>query len=168
MLLCGCHDMNIIRDFYKGTVSNNRILLEAKQSLKHIHYKNERTMPYDSFLAKLTGIFQVLSDGGQEKGEAEKIEIFFEKSQCESLKNEIIACKFDYHRNGGTFSDTANVMADHVQPVSQSQQFGFNQNVSSMGTTHKGTAPSAGIYIEDGTIFTGKYEREHFQLVSRE
>ena len=37
---CDLRDMNIIRAFYKGTGSNNRILLEAKQSLKHIHYKN--------------------------------------------------------------------------------------------------------------------------------
>ena len=59
-------------------------------------------------------------------------------------------------------------MADHVQPVSQSQQFGRNRNVSAMGTTHTGTSPSAGIYLEDGTIFTRKYEREHFQLLSRE
>ena len=125
-------------------------------------------MLYASFVAKLTGIFQVLSDGGKEKGEAEKIELFFEKFQCKSLKNEIIDCKFDSHRNGGTFANTANVMADHVQPVSQSQQFGRNQNVSAMGTTHTGTAPSAGIYLEDGTIFTGKYERENFELLSRE
>ena len=114
-------------------------------------------MPYDSFVAKLTGIFQILSGGEQEKGEADKIELFLEKSQCESLKNGIIACKFDFHRNGGNFADTANVMADHVQPVSQSQQFGRNWNVSAMGTTHTGTAPSAGIYLEGGTIFTVKY-----------
>ena len=62
---CGCRDMNIIRDFYEGTGSNNRRMLEAKQSLKHIHYKNERTMPYAIFVEKLTDIFQVLSDGGQ-------------------------------------------------------------------------------------------------------
>jgi len=37
-----------------------------------------------------------------------------------------------------------------------------------VGTTHTGTAPSNGIYLEDSTIFTGKYEREHFQLLSRE
>ena len=125
-------------------------------------------MPYASFVAKLTEIFQVLSNGGQEKGESDKIELFFEKFQCESLKNEIIACKFDSHRNGGTFADTDNVMADHVQPVSQSQQFVRNRNVSAMGTTHTGTSPSAGIYLEDETIFTGKYEREHFQLLPRE
>ena len=89
-------------------------MLEAKKSLKHIHYKNERSMPYASFVTKLTGIFQVLSNGGQEKGEAEKIELFFEKSQCEYHKNLIIACNFEFHRNGGTFSDTANVMADNV------------------------------------------------------
>ena len=35
-------------------------------------------------------------------------------------------------------------------------------------TTHTGTAPSTGIYLEEETIFTGKYEREHFQLLSRE
>ena len=35
-----------------------------------------------------------------------------------------------------------------------------------MGTTHTGTAPSAVVYLEDGTILTGKYEREHFQLLS--
>ena len=123
---CGRRGMNIIRAFYGSTGSNNRRLLEEKQSLKHIHYMNERTMPYASFVAKLTGIFQVLSDEGQEKGEAEKIELLFEKFQCESLKNETIACKFDFHCIGGTFDDTANVMADHVQPVSQSQQFGRN------------------------------------------
>ena len=59
-------------------------------------------------------------------------------------------------------------MADHVQPVSQIQWFGRNRNVSAMGTTHTGMAPSAGIHIEDGTIFTGKYGCEHFQLLSRE
>ena len=37
-----------------------------------------------------------------------------------------------------------------------------------MGTTHTGTAPPVGIYLEEGTIFTGKYEREHFQLLSGE
>ena len=125
-------------------------------------------MPYASFVAKLTGIFQVLSDVGQEKGEAERIELFFENFQYESLKNEIIACKFDFHRNGGAFADTANVMDDHVQPVSQIQQFSRNRNVSEMGTTHTGTAPSAGIYIEDGTIFIGKHGLENFQLLSRE
>ena len=37
---CGRRNMNIIKDFYEGTGSNNRILLEAKQSLKQLHYKN--------------------------------------------------------------------------------------------------------------------------------
>ena len=59
-------------------------------------------------------------------------------------------------------------MADHIQIVSQSQQFGRNRNASAMGTTHKGTAPSAGIYLEESNIFTGKYRREHFQILSRE
>ena len=48
-------------------------------------------------------------------------------------------------------------MADHVQPVSQSQQMDRNLNVSEMGTTHTGTLPYSGIYLEDGTIFTGQY-----------
>ena len=65
---CGCRDMNTIRSFYEGTGSNNQRILEAKHSLKYIHYNNERTMPYTIFVAKLTVIFQVLSDGGQEKG----------------------------------------------------------------------------------------------------
>ena len=59
-------------------------------------------------------------------------------------------------------------MVDHVQPVSQSQQFGRNRKVSAMGTNHTGTTPYAGIYLEDGTIFTVKYGLEHFQLLSRE
>ena len=35
-------------------------------------------------------------------------------------------------------------------------------------TTHSGMTPSTGIYLEDRTIFTGKYECEHFQLLSKE
>ena len=35
-------------------------------------------------------------------------------------------------------------------------------------TAHTGTAPSTGVYLEEGTAFTGKYECEHFQLLSRE
>ena len=34
---CGCRDMNIIRAFYEGTGSNNRRMLGAKKSLKHIN-----------------------------------------------------------------------------------------------------------------------------------
>ena len=37
---CGRRAMNIIGVFYEGMGRNNRIMLEAKQSLKHIHYKN--------------------------------------------------------------------------------------------------------------------------------
>ena len=59
-------------------------------------------------------------------------------------------------------------MADYVKPISQNQQFGRNQNVSAMGTNHTGTEPSKDIYLEEGTIFTGKYGSEHFQLLSRE
>ena len=70
---CGRPDMNIIRAFYKGTGVNNRRMLEAKQSLNIYIYNNESTMPYFSFVAKLNGIFQVLSDEGQEKEEAKKI-----------------------------------------------------------------------------------------------
>ena len=91
----------------------------------------------------------------KKKEKLRKSNYFFENFQCESLKNEIIAYKFDFHHNGGTFADTYNIMADNVQPVYQSQQFGCNQNVSAMGTTHTGTAPYAGIYLDDGTIFTG-------------
>lgn len=43
---CGRRDMIIIRDFYEGTGSTNRRLLEAKQTLKHLHYKNERPCRY--------------------------------------------------------------------------------------------------------------------------
>jgi hypothetical protein len=167
---CGRRDMKIIRDFYEGTGSTNRRLLEAKQTLKHLHYKNERTLNYAAFVAKLTGIFQVLADGDQEKGEAEKVDIYFDKFQCESLKNEIIACKFDFQRNGGTFAATANVMADHIQPIPQGQPFsrGGPRNVSGIGTTHTGSAPSSGVYCDDGTIFTGKYERDEYQLLSKD
>ena len=49
---CGRRDMNIIRAFYEDTGSNNRRIFEAKKSLKHIHYNNERTMPYASFFCK--------------------------------------------------------------------------------------------------------------------
>jgi hypothetical protein len=78
---------------------------------------------YASFIAKLTGTFHVLAEGGQEKGKAEKVDIYFEKFQNDSLKNEIIARRFDFQRNGGAFVDTANVMADHVQPIAQGQPF---------------------------------------------
>ena len=35
-------------------------------------------------------------------------------------------------------------------------------------TTQTGMSPSTVIYLEDRTIFTGKYVRELFQLLSRE
>ena len=40
--------------------------------------------------------------------------------------------------------------------------------IVSNDTTNTGTATSTGIYPENGTIFTEKYEREHFQLLFRE
>ena len=55
-----------------------------------------------------------------------------------------------------------------VYNLFQSQQFGSNQNISAMGSTHTGTAPYSGIYLEVGSIFTGKYGNGHFKLLSRE
>ena len=89
---CGRRDMEVLRAFYEGTGSTNRRMLEAKALLKHIHYKSERTMPFATFSAKLTGIFQCLQDGGQEKGDPEKVELFFEKFLCDSLSGELIGC----------------------------------------------------------------------------
>ena len=54
---CDRCDMNIIRALYEGTGSNKQRILEAKQSLKHIHDKNEKTMTDASYVAKITGIF---------------------------------------------------------------------------------------------------------------
>ena len=143
-------------------------MLESKQLLKHLHYKSERQLPFATFVAKLTGIYQALSDGDQEKGEPEKIEIFFEKFQCDSLVNEIIACKFDYNRNGGTFANLANTMADHIKPVNSHQQFSRGRQVSAIGTTHVGQAPEHGVYLADGTIYTGKYEGNDYHALSKD
>ena len=165
---CGRKDMEVIRAFYEGTGSMNRRLLESKLLLKHLHYKSERQLPFATFVAKLTGIYQALSDGDQEKGEPEKIEIFFEKFQCDSLVNEIIACKFDYNRNGGTFANLANTMADHIKPVNSHQQFSRGRQVSAIGTTHVGQAPEHGVYLADGTIYTGKYEGNDYHALSKD
>lgn len=66
--------MLALRAHYDGSAAISRRIAYANQIIKDTHYRAEHSYPFEQFVTKLTGAFQILSDSQQPKTEKQKID----------------------------------------------------------------------------------------------
>lgn len=66
--------MQHLRSHYDGPAMVSKRLALANQQIKELHYKSEQSFPFESFITKLNGAYQVLADNGEAQSTRTKIE----------------------------------------------------------------------------------------------
>lgn len=145
----GRKSMQALRDHFSGEGNVTRRIAEADRLKENLHYKNERSLSFESFLTKCENMFNIYEKHGETMKEDAKIRFLFKNVQHPELKSEIAALKASITTNiPGTITYTT--VCNHLSTaVSQLPEFtSKGRNISGV-SAGEGT-PS--IYKADGSI----------------
>lgn len=78
--------MIALREHYDGPAEVDRRIALARQQIRELFYKSEQSFPFESYITKLNGAFQVLADCGEAYSENFKVDQMIEGlSQCDNV-----------------------------------------------------------------------------------
>ena len=150
----GREDMVALRNHYEGEGNTSRRIAEAERLRTSLHYKSERSMPFQTFLSRVQHMFNLFEKEEEEYTEAMKLRFLLERVQHPELKPAIAAIKVrDTHGEDTTFTTAANHLASELSST-QDFQTALQRKSNVSGVSQVETS---GIY-RDGKIFTGYYK----------
>jgi len=118
-------------------------------------------MPFEKFLTNLQSMFTGFADNEEVLTDGQKIRLLFEKVQSPSLTQvkSSLQISYDLDQTGDvTFDFIANSMAAEAASV---PDMASNRQVSEIDTSGRSggsSAPTSGVRMPDGSIFTGFYK----------
>lgn len=166
----GRADMIALRNHYSGEGNTSRRIATAEKLRETLHYKNERALPFSTFLDKLQRMFNIFKEENEEITEQAKVRMLLQKVQHPQLQAAVDALRVRATIDGLTFTVCANHLSAQVSELPDPQT---PRKVSSAGTSSKKKSPETkrirgggssspgskrdGIYMPDGSIWTGFY-----------
>ena len=150
----GRRSMTALRNHFSGEGNATRRIAEADRFKETLHYKNERSLPFEAFLTKCEKMYNIYAQHGEEMAEDAKIRFLFKKIQHSGLSSAIEAMKAKITLEPpGTVTYTT--VANHISTaVSELPDYvAKNRNVSGL---HHDSASNS-IFNADGKINTGHH-----------
>ena len=78
--------MLALREHYDGPAEVDRRIALARQQIRELFYRSEQSFPFESYITKLNGAFQVLAECGEEQSERSKVDQLIEGlAQCDNV-----------------------------------------------------------------------------------
>ena len=148
----GRRSMKKLRDHFSGKGNATCRIAEADRIKETLHYKNECSLPFETFLTKCEKMYNIYAQHGESMAEDAKIRFLFKKIQHTGLSSTIEAMKAKITTEPpGTVTYTT--VANHISTtVSELPDYvARNRSVSSL------SSGSTSIYNADGTINTGHH-----------
>jgi hypothetical protein len=165
----GRDDMQALRSHYSGEGKTSRRIADAERLRDSLHYKNEKSLPFSTFLDKLQKMFNIFEEEQETITEQAKVRMLLKKVEHPQLQDAVGALRVRAQMDGTTFTECANHLA---AIVSELPDYSTPRKVSAaerkVGVQHirgggnKGSNASLaskrkGIYMPDGSIWTGYY-----------
>ena len=164
----GRADRIALRNHYSGEGNTSRRIAAAEKLRETLHYKNERALPFSTFLDKLQKMFNIFEEENEEITEPAKIRMLLQKVQHPQLQAAVDALRVRASIDGITFTVCANHLSAQVSELPDPQ---VPRKVSGAGSSNKiqknieakrirgGGASSKrdGIHMPDGSVWTGYY-----------
>ena len=151
-------DLKALCAHYQGAGNTTRRIAEATRLRETLHYKNERSLSFATFLSKVQHMFNLFEEEDEPLTESAKFRFLMEKVQNPQLEADISALKVKSGLGGTSvsFTDAANLIAASVatlpESISKSRISSMNQTDASEGTES--------IY-RNGKVYTGYYKKFH-------
>ena len=150
----GRRSMKALRDHFSGEGNATRNIAEAERLRDQLHYKNERSLSFETFLTKCQKMFNIFEEENEKMEEDAKIRFLFNKIQHPGLQAPIEAMRARIATSATPVSYTT--VANHMSTaVSRLPEFiSMNRNISGL-QTGRDTNEDSGIRNADGSIKTG-------------
>ena len=146
----GRRSMKALKDHFAGEGNTTRTLAEAERLRETLHYKNERSMTFETFLTQCQKMFNIYEKYGEPMSDAAKVRFLFSKVQHTGLEGPIDALKAQ--QSGGvviTYSRAANHLSTSLSELPDY----ISRGRRGLAVVH--TKGSSAIYNADGSIITG-------------
>ena len=103
---------------FTGEGNNTRRIGDAERLEKTLHYKDERAMTFQAFLAKTKHMFNIFEEVGEPKPESAKIRFLLDGIRSTELQPVVQAIRagMTLEPNTYTFTTAANMIASQVTP----------------------------------------------------
>jgi hypothetical protein len=166
----GRDDMKALRSHYSGKGNTTRRIADAERARDSLHYKNEKSMPFSTFLDNLQRMFNTFKTEGEEITEPAKVRILLKKVEHPQLQNAVSALRIKAQLDVVTFTDCANHLSSVVSELPDYQS---NRKISATDSNKKVkvkhirggggkggdnlASKRKGIYMPDGSVWTGYY-----------
>lgn len=152
-------DIIALRERYENTSSMEARVNEAKRLFDSLQYRNERSMPFEQFSAKLQKAVDELELGGRPMHNLDIVSALWGKINCAELKGFVDALKVDQMRTPRPYTDIIQDIATEVPNLVSSSR--FKSNVSEVNTTRftrqVEERPVTGVLTKDDKLFIGNY-----------
>ena len=150
----GRRSMQALRAHFagEGNASRNKAVADALKA--SLHYKNERAMPFETFLTKCQQMFNIYDKEGESMGEDAKLRFLYGSIQHQGLDSAVQALKVQ--RTAGidiTYTQAANHLSKAVSELPE--YIAKNRNISSLKMGNNETHGSDAIYDDEGNVKTG-------------
>ena len=147
----GRRSMAALRAHFTGEGNASRNIAEAERIRENLHYKHERSMPFETFLTQSQKMFNIFEKEGEPMEDEAKLRFLFKKTKCDKLQKTVEALKVQQRTDPTKISYTT--AANHLSTaVSELPEYIIaRRNVS-------GVTSQATIYNSDGSIKTGEIE----------
>ena len=122
--------MLALREHYSGEGNASRRIATAKRMREGLHYKNERSLAFSIFLARMQKMFNIYEEEGEEFTENAKLRELFKRVQHPQLQDTVKALKVRFDMEGITYTQAANHLTARrriiLLPRSRSSQNTFS------------------------------------------
>jgi len=118
----GRFDLKALCAHYRGAGNTTRRIAEATRLRETLHYKNERSLSFATFLSKVQHMFNLFEEEEEPLTESAKFRFLMEKVQNPQLEADISALKVKSGLGGTSvsFTDAANLIAASVATLPES------------------------------------------------
>jgi hypothetical protein len=164
----GRTDFITLRIHYEGEGNINRRITKAEAIRKTLHYKQERSLKFTTFLNQLQVMYEIYEASGDPHSEKAKLRFLFERIQAPHLSQAITNLRFQMDLGGLTYETAKNHLMSIVQGTTDyhhNEQRGvsstntessnkFTKNSSFKGKKHvKGKVPLGDKHISRDVWF---------------
>ena len=141
--------MKALRDHFLGEGNATRILASSEGLCSTLHYKNERSIAFETFLTQCQRMYNIFKQEKEAMSEEAKIKFLFKAIQHKDLLVAVESLKAQQTAGSNlTYTACCNHLTTAVTEIPEYIQ--RTRNVS--GVKHGTVKFSSSIYNEDGTI----------------
>ena len=146
----GRKSMKALRDHFLGEGNATRSLASAEQLRESLHYKNERSMAFETFLTQCQRMFNIFQQEDEPMHEDAKIRFLFKAIQHKDLLVAVEALRAQQTAGSNlTYTACCNHLTTAVTQLPE-----YIQRNRSIAAVKIGAAKTSAIYNADGSINT--------------